>query len=152
MPDGGGGGIGLPFCMPAPEPPPELSVDNVVLGAWLGVLPALFRNASGGTGGAAPVGDPVAYDAKLTSMYLWLRSDSNSLAFVCDSNTPLLALCGLLVVVLKRPTCVLLVPCACVCAWRQADRATDDHLNAAALNLCGNRTVRVGRGQHAGAK
>ena len=58
----------LPCIMPAPAPPPELSVDNVVLGAWMGVTPAMLRNAFGGTGGAAPVGDPVAYDAALTEM------------------------------------------------------------------------------------
>ena len=33
----------LPFVIPAPEAAAELAIDNVVLGQWLAVLPALLR-------------------------------------------------------------------------------------------------------------
>ena len=73
MPGGGGGpaadGEGaLPFVIPASEAAEELAIDNSLLALWLGVLPALLRNATGCTGGGAVVGDPEAYDAALTDL------------------------------------------------------------------------------------
>ena len=67
----------VPFLMPAPKPPPELSVDNVLLGIWIGIVPAMVRNAFGGTGGAPPVGDPAAFDALLSRKLMDLQTTTS---------------------------------------------------------------------------
>ena len=36
----------MPYTIPASEAAEELAIDNVILGAWLGVLPALVRATS----------------------------------------------------------------------------------------------------------
>ena len=70
FPPGYGGPVpALPFLVPAAEAAEELAIDNVILGQWLGVVPAMLRNATGTkVWGGAVVGVPEAYDEALAGM------------------------------------------------------------------------------------
>ena len=70
FPPGWGGPVpAMPFLIPAAEAAEELAIDNVILGQWLAVLPALMRNGTGSKiWGGAVVGVPEAYDEALTGM------------------------------------------------------------------------------------